>query len=186
MKLNFARLFFLLTFVSSAHAALLRLDANASFMEWNIESAKIKSLAGKWPVQGTIRVNPDHPQDLQADLAITNSISGIPELRKSRKTPLFDSLSYPLITFIGKSVERIDGRNAKIQGEFSLHGVTRPVIFEVQVIKMEKNPQTHALRVAFIAKATIKRTDFGMKTVLPGVGDEIELAFNALASTSPN
>ncbi len=60
-------------------------------------------------------------------------------------------------------------------GNLTLHGVTKPVVLEVHFIGAGINPIDKAYTVGFEATATIKRSDFGVTTYVPAIGDEVQL-----------
>lgn len=62
-----------------------------------------------------------------------------------------------------------------VTGDLTLHGVTKPVTLDVTVNKLAENPLAKKEEAGFSATATLKRSDFGMKTFLPAIGDEVKL-----------
>lgn len=60
-------------------------------------------------------------------------------------------------------------------GDLTLHGVTKPVTLDVTVNKLAENPLAKKEEAGFSATATLKRSDFGMKTFLPAIDDEVKL-----------
>jgi len=67
------------------------------------------------------------------------------------------------------------GTEAKITGNLTLNGITKPVVLEAEFTGAGTNPYSKKATVGFEAEATIKRSDFGITTALPFVGDEVEL-----------
>jgi polyisoprenoid-binding protein YceI len=91
----------------------------------------------------------------------------------------FDVAKFPTATFTSTGVVK-DGANLKVTGNLTLHGVTKPVVLEVEgptgpVTGMDKKP--HA---GFSATTTISRTAFGVGANFPtaAVGDEIKLTLD--------
>lgn len=92
-----------------------------------------------------------------------------------------DTAKYPQITFKSTKVEPT-GETARVTGDLTLHGVTRPVVLEVTYNGgykgggMDPNP-----RIGFSARGTFKRSDFGIAFGIPapgsafGVGDDVEV-----------
>jgi len=92
------------------------------------------------------------------------------------KSPdFFDVATYPTATFTSTSVAK-SGDTLTINGNLTLHGVTKPVVLTAQgprgpVPGMDKKP--HA---GFSATTTIKRTDFGVgKFPAAVVGEDAKL-----------
>jgi polyisoprenoid-binding protein YceI len=92
-----------------------------------------------------------------------------------------DTAKYPQITFRSTKVEP-SGETARVTGDLTLHGVTRPVVLEVTYnggYKASAMDPSH--RIGFSAHGTFKRSDFGIGFGVPapgttfGVGDEVEV-----------
>lgn len=72
-----------------------------------------------------------------------------------------------------------DGRTARIEGNLTLNGITRPVALDAQFVGAGKNPLGGALTVGFHATTSIQRSDFGLVADLPLVGDKVDLQISA-------
>ena len=94
------------------------------------------------------------------------------------KSPdFFDVEKFPTITFKSMKITKGEGNNLKVDGDLTMHGVTKPV-----VLKVEYTPETLAggktLR-GVTATTKVNRKDFGLnwnKTIEAGgvvVGDEV-------------
>jgi polyisoprenoid-binding protein YceI len=87
----------------------------------------------------------------------------------------FDTAKFPKAAFVSTQVvPTADG--ATVTGNLTLHGVTKPVVLHVRFIGAGVNPIDKAYTVGFEATGTIKRSDFGVTTYLPAVGDEVQLS----------
>ena len=102
--------------------------------------------------------------------------SGVPKLDEHLKSPdFFDAKQFPTATFKSQRVERSGANGLKVSGQFTLHGVTRPLVLDVTINKIGEHPMG-GLAAGFDAKATIKRSDFGITKYVPNVSDEIAIA----------
>jgi polyisoprenoid-binding protein YceI len=70
-----------------------------------------------------------------------------------------------------------DPDEAKITGNLTLNGVTRPVTLDAKLHGAGKAPKEMGGQemVGFEAETTIKRSDFGIDMGIPMVSDEVEL-----------
>jgi len=91
----------------------------------------------------------------------------------------FDAATYPTIRFVSTKVVRTAPDKATITGELTLHGVTRPVELAATFNGSGVNPLDKNYTVGFDATATLKRSDFGVKTYLPMIGDETSVRISA-------
>ncbi|MES2894423.1 MAG: YceI family protein [Pseudomonadota bacterium] len=94
-----------------------------------------------------------------------------------------DAAKFPQIAFKSTKVEPTGPNTAKVTGDLSLHGVTKPVILDVTFNGgMAPNAMDPAgSRIGFSARGALKRSDFGVSYGIPapgsnfGVGDEVEV-----------
>ncbi len=99
----------------------------------------------------------------------------------------FDSAKFPQMTFRSLHVVPERANTAHIDGELTLHGVTRPVSLEAKFNGgYGKNPYDPAgARVGFSAHGALKRSQFGLVFGLPpagttfGVGDDVTFDIEA-------
>lgn len=93
----------------------------------------------------------------------------------------FDAVSFPAITFRSTRVQPTSASTAKVTGDFTLHGVTRPVTLDVTYNGGWPANAMDGARVGFSAHGVIKRSAFGMGAGVPapgsnmGVGDDVEV-----------
>ncbi len=107
------------------------------------------------------------------DTGVTNRDNDL----KSAK--FFDATQFPTATFVSTSVAK-GGAGLTVSGNLTLHGVTKPVVLQVEgptgpVTGMDKKPHS-----GFSATTTVKRTDFGIATGYPStvVGDDVALTID--------
>lgn len=90
----------------------------------------------------------------------------------------FDAQKYPQITFKSVKVARTSQDTAQVTGDLTLHGVTKPVTLAVRFNGAGINPLDKKYTVGFRATGTIRRSDFGMTTYVPLIGDQVELTLS--------
>jgi polyisoprenoid-binding protein YceI len=80
-----------------------------------------------------------------------------------RSSDFFDVEKYPTMTFKSTGVRDIDlkTRTAKIEGEITIRGVTRPIVLDAAYLGNGKDPWGKE-RAGFSASTTIDRKDFGL------------------------
>ncbi len=92
---------------------------------------------------------------------------------------------YPTATFKSTKTERTGDKTGKIEGELTLHGVTKPVTLDVEYLGMGKGMEGDT-RAGFTATVTIDRKEFGLNwgKVVEGtsvLGDEVKITVNVEA-----
>jgi polyisoprenoid-binding protein YceI len=88
---------------------------------------------------------------------------------------VLDAAKHPSIRFRTRQVAKGEGRDLKVQGELTVHGVTRAVECEI-VVESESDGATR-----FTGKLPLTLSDYGVKPpsvgMFVGVKDEMELRF---------
>jgi polyisoprenoid-binding protein YceI len=87
----------------------------------------------------------------------------------------FNVTEFPEMTYVGSEFVKKDEHTGTITGKLTLHGMTKPVTLNVVVNKVGQNPLDKIDSAGFSARGTLKRSDFGMKTFLGPIGDDIDL-----------
>ncbi len=98
-----------------------------------------------------------------------------------------DVASHPKITFVSTKVEPTGARTARVTGDLTLRGVTKPVVLEAVFNGGYKagGMDPAGNRIGFSARTRFKRSDYGITYGLPapgttmGVGDEVEVTIES-------
>jgi polyisoprenoid-binding protein YceI len=91
----------------------------------------------------------------------------------------FDAAKFPTITFVSKGVTVTGDKTAKLAGDLTIHGVTKPVTLDAAITKIGANPLSKAPTAGVHATTTIKRSDFGVTAYLPAIGDDVTITIDA-------
>lgn len=101
----------------------------------------------------------------------------------ARAANLLDTGRWPTTRFVSDNVEPRDANHARVCGELTLHGVTRPLCLDVTVNAVERHPMPPFRQTAgFSATATLSRAAFGIDAWPSMIGDEVELRIEAEAT----
>ena len=91
-----------------------------------------------------------------------------------------DVKRYPQARFVSTRIERHEGNRGKVCGDLTLHGTTRPLCMDLVLNRIARYPLPPFRRTAgFSARASLRRSDFGMKSWRSLVGDDVELRIEA-------
>ena len=72
------------------------------------------------------------------------------------------SRSFPTATYKGTLAKFKDGAPTEVEGQFTLHGVTKPLKLTINQFKCMMNPMTKKEVCGADASATFNRSDFGV------------------------
>ncbi len=94
-----------------------------------------------------------------------------------KSADFFNAAEFPKITYKSDAIKFKGDAPASVEGNLTLNGVTKPVTLTITEFKCDTNPMSKKYECGAGAVAQIKRSDFGMKTFLPAIGDDIKLEF---------
>jgi polyisoprenoid-binding protein YceI len=142
-------------------------------------------------VEGTIEWDPENPADARVEAIInTSKIKTLDENRDAhlRSADFLDAETYPTITFKSKRVEGAGEGEWKVTGDLTIHGVTKPVVLNVEGPTAEGKDPFGNVRIGASATTKIKRSEFGLTWnaaletggILVGDDLKIELEISAI------
>jgi len=132
--------------------------------------------------KGTLVLDPKNVATSKVD--ITLPVSSVSTTNATldgelKSADWFDAATYPTIRFVSTKIVRTAPNKATITGELTMHGVTKPVELQASFNGSGVNPLDKAYTVGFDATAKLKRSDFGVKTYLPMIGDDTSIRISA-------
>lgn len=116
-------------------------------------------------IQGTVTWDPAHPEQSTVEVAIdaTTIATGVPDRDAHLKSADFlDAATFPTITFKSTKVTIEGEGEAKVTGDLTIHGVTKPVVLKVEGPTTEGKDPWGNTRIGASATTKIKRSDFGL------------------------
>src|ERR1700730_7923750 len=177
---SFRRALLALALVAAAVAAQAR-------SSWKIDPSQTHVLfwvdAIGWPrttgefksFDGRIDIDFDRPSRSRADIRVAAKSVDVNSAAMDdylRSEVFFNVAIFPDMRFVSTSVEKRDEYHARVTGDLTMRGVTRPISFDVEVAgKVAEANQ----RVGFKATGVINRLDFGMNSGYPLISDAIHL-----------
>jgi polyisoprenoid-binding protein YceI len=75
---------------------------------------------------------------------------------------MFDAAKYPTATYRGTLADFTDGKPGVVNGELTLHGVTKPLQLQIKQFLCKENPMSKKEVCGADAYGTFKRNDFGI------------------------
>ena len=149
----------------SAPAETYKIDSAHSQIAFSLHQF-VSSVRGEFHrFSGTIEVDRDHPE--RSSVTARISVGSIDTKIQKRDHHLlsaefFDAAKFPEITFKSRSVKRTGESSGDIIGDFTMHGVTKPMTLHV---KLSTPPSGESLpeRTRWIVTTDpINRKDFGL------------------------
>lgn len=117
--------------------------------------------------------------ELSAD---ANSVSTDNDQRDAhiKGEDFLDVAKFSKLTFKSTSVKKVSGNKYKVNGNLTLHGVTKPVTLDAVLRGVTTNPMSKKPTAGFKVTGTIKRSDFNLGSKFPNamLSDEVTLNAN--------
>jgi polyisoprenoid-binding protein YceI len=157
------------------------IDPSHSTVGFSVRHLMVSKVRGRFQeFSGAITVAEDGTPSVTAEIQVA-SITTDNEQRDNhlRAADFFDAEQFPTATFTSTGV-RAKGEDFVVDGDFTLHGVTRPVELKLEFNGV--NPgMGHGPVAGFEASTVINRRDFGISIDMPlegggaVVGDKIAI-----------
>jgi len=163
---------------------LYRIDASSSKVGFCVNS-QFKRVEGNFrEFQGGMALSKEgagKAQTLVMIQAASLDTDGalIESLIKSER--FFDVENYPKILFVSTGFEWTSSTTARLMGNLTLHGVTKPVVFNVTLTDIKDKSAGEGEQIMVKATTKVSRTEFGMDTLSALVDDNVQLCMSVKA-----
>jgi polyisoprenoid-binding protein YceI len=174
-----------------ANADTWQIDPAHTNVEFSVRHMMISNVKGQFQkTSGTITINGNDPTSAKIDATIdATSITPRVDKRDAHlKSPAFlDVDKFPTITFKSTKVEGDGPGKWKVTGDLTLHGLTKPVVLEVESTGTPITDPMGDTRAGASATTKIDRKDFGLTWNQPletggvMVGDEVAISIDVEA-----
>lgn len=93
----------------------------------------------------------------------------------------FDAADDEMVSFVSTGIEVTGEKSAKITGDLTLNGVTKPVVLDAMLNQVGDHPMAGKPWAGFSATTTVLRSEFGLGLYAPYVSDEVQIALSVEA-----
>ncbi len=160
--------------IEPSHARVLFTVEHLGFSTWYGDFTGAK---------GVLVLDPKDPSKSSVDVSVpTASVSTTNAVLDGelKSADWFDAAKYPTISFKSTKVTVTGPGRAAVEGDLTLHGVTKPVTLTATFKAAGVNGMNKHYTAGFDVSGKIKRSDFGVsKYVTFGLGDEVTLIISA-------
>jgi polyisoprenoid-binding protein YceI len=172
----------LLAGTAVAEVQTWNIDPNHTAAQFSVRHMGISTVRGAFTkVSGTAQYDPANPGKSSVEATIdAASVDTRVSMRDNdlKSANYFDVEKYPTITFKSKSVEAAGAGKLKITGDLTIHGTTKEVVLDVDGPSAPVTDPRGNSHVGASASTTIKRTDFGVGSSNPMVGEDITITID--------
>ena len=172
---------------SFAFAAEYVVDSGHSSASFSVKHMMVSNVRGAFSkVTGTANIDEKDITKSTVEATIDATTVNTNEPKRDehlRSADFFDTAKYPTITFKSTKVEKA-GENLKVTGDLTMHGVTKPVVLDVEGFTTEAKDPWGNIKRGGTATTKINRKDFGLgwNSVLEtggvAVGEEVAITLD--------
>jgi len=133
-------------------------------------------------LDATVQYDPARPENDRVSVIVkTDSLdTGNTARDNDVKGAMFlDVAHFPEMRFVSTKVTRGPRGMLIVQGDLTLHGVTKPLTLEAKLNKAAPNPFDKRPTLGFSARGSLKRSDYGIATYIPVIGDTVNITIDA-------
>lgn len=143
---------------------------------------------GRMPVaEATLSIDFDRLANSRVSVAVdvTRAEAGFLFATQALKGPkVLDADRHGQITFVSRSFRR-DGREAVVEGDLTVRGVTRPVTMHASLHRQAGTAEGDLDHLQILLTGSLSRADFGATGWSDMVGDEVRLRILAAIDAAP-
>ncbi|QIS09546.1 YceI family protein [Nocardia arthritidis] len=158
------------------------IDPAHSTLGFSVRHLMVSKIRGRFTdFSGKLVIGEDGSATAEAEIRV-DSVTTDNEQRDAhlRTADFFHVEEFPVATFKSTGF-RVNGEEFEVDGEFTIHGVTKPVTLQVEFLGV--NPgMGHGPVAGFEAKTVLNRRDFGITIDMPlpdggaVIGEKINLS----------
>ena len=171
---------------SAAFAAdTFKIDAVHSEVGFHVTHLVVSKVAGHFgKFEGTLLLDEKNLAKSTVEVTIdAASISTESEARDKHlcSPDFFDVTKFPTLTFKSTSVKKGPKGALQVTGVFTMHGVSKTIVLPITFNGVGPGMKPESKVAGFEGTLKIKRSDYGIKTYLGPVGDEVTISLNVAA-----
>lgn len=169
----------LTTVASAALPNQWQLDNSHTRVGFSVNHLGFSTTMGHFnDVKGVVNYDVKAPSKTNMSFTIaTDSIDTNWDARDEhlKKAEFFNVAKYPTMTFKSTSVKFINPQQAKITGDFTMLGQTKPLTLDVTLNKIANSPLTKEPVIGFRATGNIDRAAYGMTAFADGITTNVPI-----------
>lgn len=164
-------------------AGTYTIDSKETLVRYGTIHMGVSEFWGTFPgAKGTLMIDPKSLGDAKLDVSVpiaTVSTTNKDLDAQFLSSTFFDAAKYPQMRFVSTAVTPTGPTTAKIAGDLTLHGVTKPIVLDATFTGAGPNHFTKVFTIGFKAQGQINRSDFGIGKWVPVVSDATTIDISA-------
>lgn len=180
---------FVAAFSNNSFAAVenkYTIDPTHTSVVWFVNHFGFSNPSGKFSdIEGSIVFDEKFPQKSVVEVTIKTAVlnTGFAKFDAHLKSAdFFNVEKFATAKFVSKKIKVIGKNKAKIEGELTLLGISKPLTLDATFNKLGVNPINQKSTIGFSATSTITRSEFGINYAVPNVADKVNLLIEVEAN----
>jgi polyisoprenoid-binding protein YceI len=170
-------------------AGVYQMDRGHASLHWKINHLGLSNYTARFTrFEASLDIDPAKPESARLTVAVdpTSIRTDYPFAERKdfdkeliEDADFFNASKFPKITFISTKIERTGEKTAKVTGDLVMLGISKPLTLDVVLNGAKEHPGNKKPALGFSATAKLKRSDWGLTTRAPFLGDEVSLLIEA-------
>jgi polyisoprenoid-binding protein YceI len=168
-------------------AGLYQVDDTHVSLTWKVSHMGLSNYTARFTdIKADLNFDPKHLENstLSAVIDPASVKTDYPHAEKkdfdkklADESDWFNALKFPEITYVSTSIEKISETTGIMHGNLTFLGVTKALPLNVTFNgAMAQHPFNQKPMLGFSASGVMKRSEWGMGTYIPTIGDDVSLA----------
>jgi polyisoprenoid-binding protein YceI len=165
------------------------IDSKETLVRYGVIHMGFSEFWGTFPdAAGTLTIDPKNVSGAKLD--VTVPVVGLETTNRELNGELFSDTfffaeKFPKMHFVSTSVTRTGPTTAKVTGDLTIHGITKPVTLDVTFGGAGPNAFNKVPTLGFSAHGQVNRSDFGLGKYVPIVSDATTITISAAFELKP-
>ena len=172
----------LISFAAISAQTTWKADPAHSNINFSVSHLMISEITGKFGEFDIVATTADDSfsqPSFTVSIPIKSINTGVDRRDDHLKSDDFFAVeSHPEMTFTSTAVEKTGENTFKINGDLSLHGITKSVSLEGKLNGIITDERSQKLKAGLKISGTINRQDFEVGMDSPTIGDEVVIVIN--------
>jgi len=165
--------------IARAEVETFSIDSAHSFANWELRHVVARTSGTFHDIKGTLAIDSSNLAKSSVNAVISVYSLNSSHLRRdvhALTDEFLDARNYPEMKFVSTSVAPITAEKGTLNGQLTLHGVTKPVTMDYQILGFGQDPWG-GMRAGFKATTRINRSDYGITKFTPTgpVGNDVDI-----------
>lgn len=155
-----------------------KVDGGHSAVIFRVEHLGVSYTYGRFnAISGKFVFSDDKPEAAMVEIEVQSGSVDTGDAKRDQhlKGPdFFSAKQFPILSFKSRKVTLAGAGIYEVEGDLSVRGVVKPLKVTLARVGTGKDPWG-GVRTGFETSFVVKRSEFGMTYMIPGIGDDVRM-----------